>query len=79
MWLSGPFIEKDGKSYPPSFFKIYVTSTPLSLGIFVPVAGFTILIWQGQAYLAACTLGVYLLEVAAQLISEGQYIKQSEF
>ena len=34
--------------------------------------------WQGQSYLAAITIGVYLVEVVAQLISEGQYIKQSK-
>lgn len=76
--VSGPFVEQDGTRSPPSFFQAYVVLVPLLLGIIAPTAGLGLLIWQDNAYLGASTLGVYLVEVAAQLISEGVYLKSSE-
>lgn len=78
LYVSGPFVEQDGTRSPPSFFQAYVVLVPLLLGIIAPTAGLGLLIWQDDAYLGASTLGVYLAEVAAQLISEGVYLKTSE-
>ena len=78
LYVSGPFVEQDGTRTPPSFFTAYVVLVPLLLGIIAPTAGLGLLVWQDDAYLGASTLGVYLVEVAAQLISEGVYLKTSE-
>ena len=74
--MAGPFVEADGSRRPPSFFKAYVISLPVTAGILLPAAGFLYLILQGRSYLATATLGVYLLELAAQLVSEQAFIKQ---
>ena len=76
--LTGPFVELDGTRSPPSFFVAYVATVPLLLGIIVPTAGFGYLVWQNNTYLAASTLGLYLLEVVAQLVSEGVFLKTSK-
>ena len=68
----------DGSLFPPSYFKTYVASTPLALGIVVPVIALAYMLWQHDTELATCTLGVYLAEVAAQLVSERVYIKQGK-
>ena len=78
LYVAGPFVEQDGTRSPPSFFQAYVVLVPLLLGIIAPTAGLGLLIWQDDAYLGASTLGVYLLEVAAQLISEEVHLKTSE-
>lgn len=78
LYVSGPFVEQDGTRSPPSFFQAYVVLVPLLLGIIAPTAGLGLLMWQDDAYLGASTLGVYLVEVAAQLISEEVYLKTSE-
>jgi hypothetical protein len=78
LYDSGPFVEQDGTRSPPSFFQTYVVLVPLLLGIIAPTAGLGLLVWQDDAYLGASTLGVYLVEVAAQLISEGVYLKTSK-
>ncbi len=78
LYVSGPFVEHDGTRSPPSFFQAYVVLVPLLLGIIAPTAGLGLLMWQDDAYLGASTLGVYLVEVAAQLISEEVYLKTSE-
>lgn len=74
----GPFVELDGTRTPPSFFSVYVVVIPLLLGIIAPTAGLGMLVWQNDAYLGACTLGLYLVEVAAQLVSEDVYLKTSK-
>ena len=74
----GPFVELDGTRTPPSFFSAYVVLIPLLLGIIAPTAGLGMLVWQNEAYLGACTLGLYLVEVAAQLVSEDVYLKTSK-
>lgn len=74
----GPFVELDGTRTPPSFFSAYVVVVPLLLGIIAPAAGLGMLVWQNDAYLGACTLGLYLVEVAAQLVSEDVYLKTSK-
>ena len=76
---AGPFKELDGSSFPPSYFKAYVTSLPLTCGIVIPVFALVYMLWQHDTDLAVCTLGTYLLEVVAQLVSEGVYIKQGTF
>lgn len=78
LYNSGPFVEQGGTRSPPSFFQTYVVLVPLLLGIIAPTAGLGLLVWQDDAYLGASTLGVYLVEVAAQLISEGVYLKTSK-
>lgn len=72
----GPFKELDGSLFPPSYFKTYVASTPLALGIIMPVVALAYMLWQHDTELAISTLGVYLVEVAAQLISERVYIQK---
>ncbi|KAL3161791.1 hypothetical protein ABBQ38_008883 [Trebouxia sp. C0009 RCD-2024] len=74
----GPFKELDGSLFPPSYFKTYVASTPLALGIILPVIALVYMLWQHDTELAICTLGVYLVEVAAQLISERVYIQKGK-
>lgn len=73
---AGPFQELDGSSFPPAYFKTYVTSLPLTFGIIAPVLALVYMLWQRDTNLAVCTLGAYLVEVVAQLVSEGVYIKQ---
>ena len=76
---AGPFKELDGSSFPPAYFKAYVTSLPLTFGIVIPVVALVYMLWERDTALAVCTLGAYLLEVVAQLVSEGSYIKQGTF
>lgn len=40
------------------------------------MAAFAYLLWQHDTELAVCTLGAYLVELVAQLVSESVYIKQ---
>ena len=75
---AGPFREADGTSYPPEYIQTYVVAAPLTLGIILPAVAFIFLLWQQAFSLATCTLGVYLVEVMAQLKAEGFYLKQSE-
>ena len=75
---AGPFKEVDGSTLPPSYFQAYVTSMPLTFGIIIPVVALVYMVWQHDNDLAICTLGAYLVEVVAQLVSEGVYIKQGE-
>ena len=75
---AGPFREADGTSYPPEYIQTYVLAAPLTLGIILPAVAFIFLLWQHAFSLATCTLGVYLLEVMAQLKAEGFYLKQSK-
>ena len=76
--VTGAFVEQDGERSPPAFFQTYVAVLPVLLGVLVPAAGLTLIVKQGNGYLGACTLGLYLLELAAQLVSEGVYIKTSK-
>lgn len=76
--IAGPFKELDGSSFPPAYFQAYVTSLPLTFGIIVPVVALAYMFWQHDNNLAICTLGAYLGQVVAQLVSEGVYIKQGK-
>ena len=76
---AGPFKELDGSLFPPSYINAYVASLPLTFGIIVPVVALVYMLWQRDTNLALCTLGAYLLEVMAQLVSEAVYVKQGTF
>ena len=46
------------------------------LGGLVPVCAMAYLAWQGQAILGFCTLGVYVMQLFAQIKSEGVYLRK---
>lgn len=48
----------------------------LLFSVICPSIAFSYLVWSNRAGLAVCTLGVYLLETAAQLISETAFVRQ---
>ena len=76
--FAGPFKELDGSLVPPAYFKAYVASTPLLLSVIAPAAAFAYLLWQHELHQGVSTLGVYLIELVAQLISESVYVKQGK-
>lgn len=76
--LAGPFVEADGTRSPPSFFTAYVVTIPLLLGIVTPTIGLGYLVQHEDTHLGLCTLGVYLVEVVAQLLSEGVFLETSQ-
>lgn len=57
----------------PFLVKPYVSSVGL-VGIFVPVAATMYLTYQGQSVLAFCTLGLYVLQLLAQIKSEAVFL-----
>ena len=67
----GPFKEGSGNILP-SLFAPYVAMVTL-LGIGVPVAGLVQLSMQNQAALATSSLGVYMVQLLAQLRSENVF------
>ena len=73
---AGPFIEQDGSYFPPAFVQTYVMVVALLLSVICPSIAFSYLVWSNRAGLAICTLGVYLLETAAQLISETAFVRK---
>ena len=48
----------------------------LLLGVIVPTTVLGYLLWRHEIVLGVCTLGVYLLAVAAQLMSETAYVRK---
>lgn len=72
--FAGPFREGTGKVSP--FLVKYYMRLVVSLGAFVPVCAMAVLAWQGQASLGFCTLGVYVLQLFAQIKSEGVYLRK---
>lgn len=72
---AGPFREATGKVSPflvPKYMRGVVT-----LGGLVPVCAMAYLAWQGHATLGFCTLGVYVMQLFAQIKSEGVYLRKS--
>lgn len=71
---AGPFREAIGKASPflvPKYMRGVVT-----LGGFVPLCAMAYLAWQGQATLGFCTLGVYVMQLFAQIKTEGVYLRK---
>lgn len=71
---AGPFREATGKASPflaPKYMRGVVT-----LGGLVPVCAMAYLAWQGQATLGFCTLGVYVMQLFAQIKAEGVYLRK---
>lgn len=69
---AGPFVETSGH-VPPFLVKPYVGSVGL-VGILVPVAVMAYLSYQGHAALGFCTLGLYVLQLLAQIKSEAVFL-----
>lgn len=73
---TGPFKEQDGSYFPPAYVQPYVMTAALLFGVVTPTIVLGNLLWRHEIILGVCTLGVYLLEVAAQLISETVYVRK---
>lgn len=48
----------------------------VTLGGLVPLCAMAYLAWQGQAALGFCTLGVYMMQLFAQIKCEGIFIRK---
>lgn len=48
----------------------------LLFGVITPTIVLGYLLWRSEMVLGVCTVGLYLLEVAAQLISETLYVRK---
>lgn len=46
------------------------------LGLYLPVAAMAYLVWQGQAALGFCTIGVYVLQLLTQIRSEMVFLNK---
>lgn len=51
----------------------------LLFGVITPTVVLGHLLWRHEVVLGVCTVGVYLLEVAAQLISETAFVRKGMF
>lgn len=76
MHHAGPFRESTGHT-SPAYFKYYIRTVGL-LGIGVPLLAIIYLTWRRQAAMAFGTLGLYLLELWAQIRSERMFIRKGE-
>ena len=71
-YRTGPFREVTGKT-SPRFTRPYMSMVAF-LGMPVPVVAMLYLAQQGQAGLGFCTLGVYVLQLLAQIKSESYFL-----
>lgn len=72
--FAGPFIESTGSS-PPFLVTPYV-SLIVFLGIFIPICAMAHLALHGQATVGLCSLGLYVMQLLAQIKSEGVYLRK---